>query len=115
MLKTVAAVAVAGSLVFLVYGATGPPPRGGDRLVRFTNNAREPIVELHVSAVGSGHWQSDLLGSGYLLPGNSVLVDIDDRNENCRIDVKIVFDDGSERVSRSMDVCRAEDRAVALR
>jgi hypothetical protein len=115
MLKTVAAAAVAGVVVFLVYGATGPPLQSGDRLVRFTNEAREPIVELHVSAVGSDHWQGDLLDWGYLLPGNSVIVDIDDRNESCRIDVKVVFDDGSEHVSRSMDVCRAEGWAVSLR
>jgi hypothetical protein len=115
MLKTVAAAAFAGSLFFLLYGATGPPLRGGVRLVRFTNEGREPIVELHVSAVGSENWQGDLLGWSYLLPGNSVLLDIDGRNENCRIDVKIVFDDGSERVSRSMDVCRAEGWAVSLR
>ena len=111
MLRTAAA-AFAGSLLFLVCG---PPLRGGDRLVRFANEAREPIVELHVSAVGSEHWQGDLLGWSYLLPGNSVVVDIDDRNESCRIDVKVVFDDGSERVSRSMDVCRAEGWAVSLR
>jgi hypothetical protein len=115
MLKTVAATAFAGSLLFLVYGATGPPARGGDRLLHFTNETRKPIVELHASAVGSENWQGDLLGLDYLLPGNSVLVDIDDRYENCRIDVKIVFDDGSERVSRSVDVCRGEGWAVSLR
>jgi hypothetical protein len=115
MSKTVVAAAFAGPLIFLACGATGPPLRDSDRLVRFTNEAREPIVELHVSTVGSENWQDDLLGSSYLLPGNSVVVDIDDRNENCRIDVKIVFDDGSERVSRSMDVCRADGWAVSLR
>jgi hypothetical protein len=109
------AAAFAGSLLFLVYGATGPPAHGGDRFVHLVNDTRKPIVELHVSAVGSENWQDDLLGWDYLLPGNSVLVGIDDRYENCRIDVKIVFDDGSERVSRSVDLCRAEGWAVSLR
>jgi hypothetical protein len=115
MLKTAVAVALAGSLLILVYAATGPPPRGGDRLVRFTNETREPIVELRVAAFGGGDWQHDLLDWDYLAPGNSVLVDIADPNESCRIDVKFVFDDGSERVSRGVDICPVEGWAVTLR
>jgi hypothetical protein len=115
MFKTVAAAAFAGGLVFLVYVATGPPLHAGDRLVRFANETREAIVELHVSAVGSETWQEDLLGWNYLTPGNSVLVEVEDRNESCHVDVKMVLDDGSERVCRSVDVCRAEGWVVSLR
>jgi hypothetical protein len=114
MLKTVAAAALTGSLVVLVQGATGPPPVGGTRHFRFTNETREPIVELHVAAVGTGLWQPDLLGD-YLPPGESVPVDFEDRNENCRVDVRMVLDDGSERVSRGIDICRIEGYAVSLR
>jgi hypothetical protein len=115
MLKTVAAAAFAGLLLVLAYVPTGPPPRGSDRLVRFTNETREPIVELHVSAVGSEDWQVDLLGADYLPPDSSVLVAIADPRGSCRVDVKILLDDGSERVSRGIEVCRAAGRAVALR
>ena len=115
MLRTLTAAAFVGSLFFLAYGAIGPPLRGEDRLVRFTNETREPIVELHVSTVGRENWQDDLLGWSYLLPGNSVLVEVDDRNESCRVDVKMVLDDGSERVNRRVDVCRAVGWAVSLR
>jgi hypothetical protein len=114
MLKTAAATAFAATLLALVYVPTGPPPRGADRLVRFRNEARQPIVELHVSTVGSEDWRGDLLGLDYLPPGNSVLVVVDDRSGSCRVDVKILLDDGSERVSRVVDVCRAAGRAVAL-
>jgi hypothetical protein len=115
MWTTVATAAIAGSLLVIVYAATGPPPRGGDRLVSFTNKTREAIVELHVSAVGSEDWQGDLLGTEFLPPGDSMLVDIADRAGTCRVDVKFVFDDGSERVNRGVDVCRVEGWAVALR
>jgi hypothetical protein len=115
MLKTVAAAGFIGSLLFLVPGATGPPPVGGLRHFRFTNETKEAIVELHLAAVGSGIWRGDLLGWDSLAPGNSVLVDVDDRNESCRVDVKMVLDDGSERVSSGVDICRAESYAVSLR
>ena len=82
--------------------------QGRERHVLLTNNTREAIVEVHVSDVNSGNWQADLLGSDYLVPGGSVLVDIDDRDGRCRVDVRTVLDDGSDLVSRSVNVCRSE-------
>jgi hypothetical protein len=105
MLRTVAAAGFAGSLLFLMDGATGPPPLGGVRQIRLTNETGMPVVELHAAVTGTGDWQRDLLGRDYLMPGASVLVDIGDPNEVCRIDLKWVFDDGSERVDRGADIC----------
>jgi hypothetical protein len=116
MLKSVVYTACAGSLLCLAYGAIGPPSESAPRRVRITNEMQEPIVELHAATLGSGDWQADLLGPwDSLRPGNSVWVDIDDRNESCRIDLKMVLDDGTERVSRSVDVCRGEGWAAVLR
>jgi hypothetical protein len=115
MLKTVAAAGFAGSLLFLMPGATGPPPVGGVRHFRVTNETGQPIVELYLAVAGSGNWQGDLLGRDYLSPGNSVLVAIDDPNESCQADLRIVLDDGSERVSRDADICLVADFSVARR
>lgn len=115
MLKTFAAAGIAGSLVFLVPGSPGPPPQGGERHVRFVNDSREPITELYVSAVGADDWHGDLLGEEYLAPGGSVLVEIVDRNQSCRADIRIVRDDGSELVGRAVDICRAAGDDIALR
>jgi hypothetical protein len=104
-----------GTLLLLFHGATGPPAQGGERHVVLTNNTREAIVEVYVSDVGAGNWQADLLGADFLMPGGSVMVDIDDRNGRCRVDFKTVLDDGSDLVSRSINVCRSEDTAVSLR
>lgn len=105
----------AASLFLLLQGATGPPALGGERHVLLTNAARQPIVQIYVSDNGTGNWQADLLGSDFLLPGGSVLVDIDDRDGNCTVDVRAVLDDGSERVDRRVNICRQEDSAVSLR
>lgn len=105
----------AGALFLLFQSATGPPAQSRERHVLLTNNTHEAIVEVHVSDVGSGNWQVDLLGSDFLMPGGSVLVDIDDRDGRCRVDVRTVLDDGSDLFSRSVDVCRSEDTAVSLR
>jgi hypothetical protein len=115
MLKTLASAGLAGSLLFLVPGATGPPPLGGVRHVRFVNEGSEPIAELYLSAVGAGDWQGDLLGVDDLAPGGSLLLDVEDRNESCRVDVKVVRDDGSQMVGRGIDICRAAGRGVSLR
>jgi hypothetical protein len=114
MFKAVATAAFAGSLVLLMHGATEPPV-GGTRHFRFTNETGKPIVELHLAAVGSGNWQEDVLRSDYLPPGDSVLVEIADRNESCRVDIEMMLDDGSERVSRGVDICRAAGNVASLR
>ncbi len=105
----------AGTLLLFFNSATGPPAQGRERHVLLTNNTHEAIVEVHVSDVGSGNWQPDLLGSDFLMPGGSVSVDVDDRSGRCRVDVKTVLDDGSDLVNRSVNVCRNEDSAVSLR
>lgn len=106
MLKSVAAAGVAGSLLFFAHGAIGPPPQGSVRHMRVTNETGEPIVELYAAAVGAGTWQGDLLGRDYLMPGRSVRVDIEDPDEACRVDLKMVLDDGTVRLDRGVDACR---------
>lgn len=107
------ATALTASLVLLFQGASGTPASGGERHLRLQNDSREPIVEIHVSDAGAGNWQGDLLGTDFLPPGNSVLVDIDDGNGRCRVDVKMVLDDGSDIVDRGVDVCG--DYTVSVR
>jgi hypothetical protein len=61
---------------------------------------QQPIIEIYVADDGTNNWQEDGLGSELLLPGNSVSVDIDDQNANCRVDIK---------------TCRAEGSVVSIR
>jgi len=106
---------VMGLLLFMFQSAGCAPAHSGERHVVLTNNTREPVAELFLSDDRTGNWQQDLLGSEFLRPGKSVSVDIDDRNGNCRVDVKTVFDNGSHIVNRGVNACRAEGHAVSIR
>jgi hypothetical protein len=106
---------VAGSLLFLSQNAAGPPAHSGNGHVILTNNTRQPIVEIYVSDDGSNYWHEDLLGSEFLLPGRSMFFDVDDRNGNCRVDVRTVLNNGSDLVHRSVNACLADGHAISIR
>lgn len=103
---TVSNTVVTASLLFLFQSAAGPPAESGERRLVLTNNTLQSIVEIYVSDDGADDWQEDLLGSESLLPGKSVIVDVEDRNGNCRVDVRAVLDNGSELVIRGINACR---------
>ena len=104
---------VAASLLFLSQSPA--PAHSGNGHVILTNNTRQPIVEIYVSDDGADYWQGDLLGPEFLLPGRSVFLDVDDRNGNCRVDVKTVLDNGSDLVKRSVNACLADGHAISIR
>jgi hypothetical protein len=109
-----AAAAAAAALLLFFHGTTGPPPRGGEHRVVLTNDARQPIVEIYLSDDGDADWRDDLLGSDFLLPGQSVAVVLPDANGNCRVDVKTVLNDGSNHIARGVMACLDDGHAVSL-
>ncbi len=115
MLKIAGCATIAASILCGLPGATGPPAFALDRQLMLTNNTREAIIEIYVSNVGTGNWQEDVLGQDFLLPGGSMLVEIDDRSGRCRLDFKTVFDDGEDVVRRDVDVCAIESFAISYR
>ena len=92
-----------------------PPAHSDERHVVLTNNTREPIIEMYVSDDRTDNWQEDHLGSEFLLPGSSVSVELDDRNGNCRVDIKTVLSNGSSLVYRGVNVCLTDGQAVLIR
>src|SRR5215470_15137594 len=105
---------VAGIIVCAVQTATGPPASALDRWVELSNNTRMTIVQIYISPVGTDFWNIDLLGTDFLVPAGSVLVNIDDR-AGCRFDVKTVFDDGTTLVRRDVNICAIERYAISYR
>jgi hypothetical protein len=114
MLK-IRAPGLAGPLVCVLELATGPPASALDQRLEITNTSRWAIVELYAARPGTGAWEKDILGDDYLQPGNSVVVKIDDGSGYCRFDLKIVFDDGAERIHRSVDVCDSGNYFISHR
>ena len=112
---TVSNTVVAASLLFLFQSVAVPPAHCGERHVVLTNNTRERLIEIYVSDDGTNNWQEDLLGLEFLLPDNSVSVDVDDRNGNCRVDVKTVLNNGSSLVYRGVNACLARGHAALIR
>ena len=105
---------IAGTIIGALQTATGPPASALDRWIELTNNTRMPIVEIYISPLRSDRWNIDLLGSDYLEPASSILVNIDDRM-GCRFDFKTVFDDGITQIRRDVDVCAVERYAISHR
>jgi len=105
----------AASLLLLLQSASVPPAHSSERHVVLTNNTRERIIEIYVSDDHTDNWQEDHLDSEFLLPGSSVSVNVDDRNDNCRVDVKTVLSNGSSFVYRGVNACLADGHAVLIR
>jgi len=105
----------AASLLFLFQSANAPHAHSDERHVVLTNNTHESITEIFVSDDRTDNWQKDHLGSEFLLPGNSVSIEVDDRNGNCRVDVKTVLGNGSSLVYRGVNACLTDGHAVLIR
>lgn len=115
MFKILGAALAAGSLLYVPHGATGPPAYAMERHVVITNDTHQAIVEIYLSNVGTQNWQQDILGSDFLTPGSSLIVGIDDRQGQCRFDLKTVLDDGTDLVRRNVDVCGVERYTISYR
>jgi hypothetical protein len=114
MLKISGYAIVVGATVCALQTAVVPPASALDGWIELTNNTRMAIVEIYISRVGTELWNIDLLADDFLPPASSVMVNIDDR-AGCRFDLKTVFDDGTTRVRRDVNLCKAERIAISYR
>ena len=105
----------AASLLFLFQSANVPPAHCDERHVVLTNNTHESITEIYVSDDRTDNWKKDHLDSEFLLPGNSVSIEVDDRKGNCRVDVKTVLSNGTSLVYRRVNACLADGHAILIR
>ena len=78
-----------------------------NRDVRIHNQTGWSMTYLYASA--GGDWGEDLLGSGTLEPGQSVVVTIDDGSGACRYSLRAEFDNGQSLQRNGVNACEVAD------
>ena len=106
---------IAGPLLCVLQIATGPPASAFDRQIELTNNTRMVIVEVYAAPIGGGRGPRDLLGDEVLAPTESLRVGIETGTGNCRFDLSIVFDDGTNLTRREINICGMEHYTISYR
>jgi hypothetical protein len=82
---------------------------GYNRDVRVHNQTGWTMTYFFASSSGSGAWGNDLLGSGTLGPGASVVLTIDNGSGACRYDFRGEFDNGESLDRTDINVCQIAD------
>ena len=96
LLSVVATTALAGTHTALA----------ADRKVKVINKTKTPIYGFYASRTSSNDWEEDILGDDVIMPGESMVINIDDGSGACKFDFKGEFEDGDEVVKTNVDVCK---------
>ena len=78
----------------------------GDSSLTIFNDSDYAIVKINIAPVGTASWGPDILGSGWLYPGDSVTIDYIDCDY---YDVRIVDDTYWECIIYDVDFCWNDD------
>ena len=73
-----------------------PAWSAGDQDFTLVNRTGYTIEQVYVSPIKAKDWQEDVLGRDVLDDGESVDITFNKREEVCRWDLKVVYDDGEE-------------------
>jgi hypothetical protein len=84
-------------------GGTERRPDHARRLI-VENSTNHTLVNIYASTSPTFH--GDWLPQKRLAPGDRVVMDFNDGSDSCVVQVKAVFDDGSNQV-RTVDICTA--------
>jgi hypothetical protein len=104
MNRILAAALVAGAMGL----ATITSAAALDRRIKIINSTGQTLTNIYASNVGEEDWQEDMLGSGSLGAGDSVIANLNDGSGYCKFDLKAVFEDGQSVVRRRVNICEVE-------
>ncbi|WP_198373639.1 hypothetical protein [Roseomonas rosulenta] len=99
------------SLLVVTGILAGPAAHAQNEPVRFVNRAAQPATALHVTRTGNSAWSANLLNRGPLPAGQFLAVRLGE-GAGCRLDIRLVLQDGTEIQRQNADVCTT--RSVEL-
>jgi hypothetical protein len=96
------------TLALAVVAAAGSAA-ADERVLRVNNLADTTIIRLYVSPSGAEDWGADVLASGMLEPGESMLLDYDDGSGTCVFDVKALYTTDEKSILWGVNFCEIDD------
>ncbi|WP_349312423.1 hypothetical protein [Brevundimonas subvibrioides] len=80
-----------------------------NRDIRVHNQTGWTMTYFYAASAGTDDWGADLLGSGTLAPGDSMVVTADNGSGACRYDFRAEFDNGEALRRNGINVCQVAD------
>lgn len=77
----------------------------GDQDFKLFNATGYTIEQVYVSPIKSSDWEEDVLGRDVLSDGENVHIRFPKRENVCRWDLKVVYDDGEEAIWNDFNLC----------
>lgn len=85
------------------------PAMAADQDFTVINHSGHTIKNFYVSLASHDTWEEDVLGDGVLADGASTKIMFHGySSEQCKWDVKAVYDDGSDSIDHNVDLCSTE-------
>ncbi len=94
---------VAAAAVLTSFTSTAA--HAADQDFRLVNATGYTIEQVYVSPRKSSDWEEDVLGRDVLADGERVDITFPKRENVCRWDLKVVYDDGEEAIWNDFNLC----------
>jgi hypothetical protein len=78
-----------------------------DARITVVNRSHAIIFHIADAPANSADWSVDLLAEDVIFPGEATTLVLDREREVCRVDLRVVIDDGTAFLHRELDACTA--------
>ncbi len=93
------------ALAVVLLSAVPPAALAGEQDFTLVNRTGYTIEQVYVSPIKARDWEEDVLGQDVLDDGESVNIRFSKREDVCRWDLKVVYDDGEEAEWADFNLC----------